>query len=187
MRTLLLAFIAVALSGTFANAQPFQTLGRSNPETVFFYERTVPNTSVDVTVLRERSLRWLQKEFGTRAFDTATLLSPDTIRSYGYLPLRRGDGLRNISASFRVRMMPSTAGIYLLADNFRFTAYDVVNGERYDIPFEEATDYFEGNNLSATRDRFDERFASAVSTFDRLTVEPRTPPNADGAAPATQP
>ncbi len=186
MRIALLAFFTF-LTGTVSYAQPFQTVARASPQARFFYERIVPNTSVDVTVLRERSMRWLQKELGTRGFDTAAIQSNDTLRAYGYLPLRRGDGLRNIETGFRVRMLPSTSGIYFIADNFYFTGYDSVSGERYDIPFEEATDYFEGNNLSITRDRFDERFAGIFSSFDRLTVEPAVVPGADGSVPATTP
>lgn len=185
MRTLLLAF-ATLFIGTISHAQPFQTVARTSPQARFFYERIVPNTSVDVTVLRERSMRWMQKELGTRGFDTAAIQSNDTLRAYAYLPLRRGDGLRNLSASFRVRMLPSTSGVYFIADNFYFNGYDAVSGERYDIPFEEAMDYFEGNNLSGTRSRFDERFASLFPSFDRLTVEPAAVPNSDGSVvPAT--
>lgn len=182
MRTFLLLFI-FALSATVATAQPFQTLGRPTPQARFFYERIVPNTSVDVQVLRERTSAWLQRSLGTRGFDTVTMHNADTLRAYGYMPLRRGDGLRDVAAIFRVRAMPTTSGIYFIADNFYFSARDAVNGERYEIPFEEATDYFEGNTLAATRARFDEAFLAAIPAFDRLTFEPKPAPEADGTTP----
>jgi hypothetical protein len=172
------------LSATVATAQPFQTLGRPTPYARFFYERIVPNTSVDAQVLRERTAQWMQRSLGTRGFDSTAMQTPDTLRAYGYMPLRRGDGLRDIAAIFRVRALPTTSGIYFIADNFYFSARDIVNGERYEIPFEEATDYFEGNTLATTRGRFDDRFLEAVAAFDRLTVEPRPAPGADGTAPA---
>ena len=183
MRTLLLLLSGIALTASTAFAQPFQTLGRPSPQARFFYERIVPNTSVDAQVLRERTANWLQRSLGTRGFDTATMHSPDTLRAYGYLPLRSGDGLRNIAAIFRVRAMPTTSGIHLFADNFYFSARDAVNGERYEIPFEEATAYFEGNTLAASRARFDERFLESIAFFDKLTVEPRPAPGTeDGTA-----
>lgn len=186
MRTALIVFLAL-LTGAVSHAQPFQTVARTSPQARFFYERIAPNTSVDVAVLRERSMRWLQRELGTRGFDTTVIQSNDTLRAYAYLPLRRGDGLRNVSVSFRVRMLPSTSGVYFIADNFYFNGFDVVSGERYDIPFEEAMDYFEGNNLSGTRTRFDEKFATLFPSFDRLTVEPAVAPNPDGSVPAPTP
>ena len=184
MRTLFLLLTSLALSATAATAQPFQTLGRPTPWARFFYERIVPNTSVDVQILRERTAQWLQRGLGTRGFDTATMQSPDTLRAYGYLPLRRGDGLRDIAAIFRVRALPTTSGIYFIADNFYFSARDAVNGERYEIPFEEATDYFVGNTLATTRAHFDNRFLEAVSSFDKLTYEPKPAPGEDGTVQA---
>jgi len=167
LRSLLLCALFLLPFG-YSSAQPFAQLRKPEGSARYVFERTTTASSADAAVLRQRVLAWMETDLRSGAADTATLTGADTIRASGRFRLPDADGLREVEATFLMKVMPAPTGLYIRAEDFRFFAADAATGEIYSIRAEEATRYFEDNDLRALRRAFDNRFATAVARFDGL-------------------